>query len=182
MAARLPNLPVPSDRDPFSDVEEKITLKFNQLIEVVMRRRDQLLTELRVLRKKHTDENLEIVNQITELETSQNQLTQCCSEVRTNVAKIEIEKSIRNLEEQIDNLKKKISSSSVRIDLSCDTQNLEQTINYLGKIEVIKQRDYKVWKCLSFLFGLGTLNYELDDGSDQDNQWRWKAVASYRYF
>ena len=114
-----------------------------------------------MLRRKHTDENLEILHQITELETSKNEL---CSEVRTNVAKIEIEKSIQNLEEQIDNLKKKMSSSSVRIDLSCDTQKLEQAINYLGKIEEIKQRDYSLIKSSLFKASeFGSLQKQLNN-------------------
>ena len=164
MAVRLPNLPVHSDRDPFSDVEEKITLKFNQLIEAVMGRRDQLLTELKVLRRKHRDEDFEILPQITELETSKNELTQTCGEVRTNGAKIEMEKSIQNLEEQIDNLKQKMSSSTVGIDLSCDTQKLEQTINYLGKIEEIKQRDYSLIKSPLFKASeFGSLQKQLNN-------------------
>ena len=172
MATRLtPPIPT-SESDPFSDLELQITLKFNQLIEAVMRRREQLLTELRALRKQYTDKNLDIVHEIEELETSKNELTQHCSEMRANVAKLEIEKSIQKLQQQIDDLKMKIPSSlSVEIELSCDTQRLEQTISDLGKIcvnksekmeEKVLQRDYsliesplfKVKKQLKHPFGL----------------------------
>ena len=157
MATRLPTPPIPtSESDPFSDLEQQITLKFNQLIEAVMRRREQLLTELRALRKQYTDKNLEIVNKIEELETSKNELTQHCSEMRANVAKVKIEKTIQELQQQIDDLKMKIPSSlSVEIELSCDTQKLEQTISDLGEIcvnksenreEKVLQRDYSLIK------------------------------------
>ena len=157
MATRLPTPPIPtSESDPFSDLEQQITLKFNQLIEAVMRRREQLLTELRALRKQYTDKNLDIVHEIEELETSKNELTQHCSEMRANVAKLEIEKTIQKLQQQIDDLKMKIPSSlSVEVELSCDTQKLEQTISDLGKIcvnksekieEKVLQRDYSLIK------------------------------------
>ena len=156
MATRLtPPIPT-SESDPFSDLEQQITLKFNQLIEAVMRRREQLLTELRALRKQYTDKNLDIVHEIEELETSKNELTQHCSEMRANVAKLEIEKTIKKLQQQIDDLKRKIPSSlSVEVELSCDTQKLEQTISDLGKIcvnksekieEKVLQRDYSLIK------------------------------------
>ena len=147
MAKRLtPPIPT-SESDPFSDLELQITLKFNQLIEAVMRRREQLLTELRALRKQYTDKNLDIVHEIEELETSKNELTQHCSEMRANVAKLEIEKTILKLQQQIDDLKMKIPSSlSVEVELSCDTQKLEQTISDFGKICVNKseKREEKV--------------------------------------
>ena len=173
MATRLPTPPIPtSENDPFSDLEQQITLKFNQLIEAVMRRREQLLTELRALRKQYTDKNLDIAHEIEELETSKNELTQHCSEMRANVAKLEIEKTIQKLQQQIDDLKMKIPSSlSVEVELSCDTQKLEQTISDLGKIcvnksekieEKVLQSDYslsesplfKVKKQLKHPFGL----------------------------
>ena len=74
----LAHLTIPTDSDPFSDVEQKITLKFNQLIEAVIRKREQLLAELRALEEQHKDGNLEIVNQIKELEISKNELAQYC--------------------------------------------------------------------------------------------------------
>ena len=157
MATRLPTPPIPtSESEPFSDLEQQITLKFNQLIEAVMRRRELLLTELRALRKQYTYKNPDIVHEIEELETSKNELTQHCSEMRANVAKLEIEKSILKLQQQIDDLKMKIPSSlSVEVELSCDTQKLEQTISDLGKIcvnksekieEKVLQRDYSLVK------------------------------------
>ena len=180
MATRLPTPPIPtSESDPFSDLEQQITLKFNQLIEAVMRRREQLLTEIRALRKQYTDKNLDIVHEIEELETSKNELTQHCSEMRANVAKLEIEKTIQKLQQQIDDLKMKIPSSlSVEVELSCDTQKLEQTLSDLGKIcvnksekreEKVLQRDYsliesplfKVKNQLKHPFGL-----YIDDSTD----------------
>ena len=159
MATLLPNPPIlTSENDPFSDMEQKINLKFNELIEAVTRRREQLLTELRALREQFKDANMGIIHEIDELETSKTELTQHCREMRANVAKLELEKSIHKLEQQINDLKRKLSSQSVEVELSCDTQKLEQAMADLGKIcvkgeEKVVERDYSLIKSPLFRAG-----------------------------
>ena len=125
-----------SESDPFSDIEQTINLEFNELIEAVVRRKEQLLTELKTLREQHKDPDpdLEIVRKIRELETSKTKLIQHCGEMAPSAMKTEMAKSIQKLGQQIDDLERSFAPSSVKVELSCDIQSLKQAISDIGKV------------------------------------------------
>ena len=142
MAEQVPEYKPPVV-DAFSEVEREINLIFNVIFDVVRKRKETLLTELRDLKKKHEEKKVESLNQIGDLEASKEELTLYYQKLKINVAKLEMEKTIQGLEQQLFEIKRDLSTTSVLF--SCDTHKMGQDIANFGQLQIStvqNTRDY----------------------------------------
>ena len=100
---------------------------------------------MRHLREQHEEKNKDILFKIRDLEASKTELTQHCQQLKVNIAKLEMEKTIKTLDQQLFELKKDLST--VNVLFSCDTHKMGQEVANFGEIVVTSvqnTRDYSL--------------------------------------
>ncbi|KAI6656924.1 hypothetical protein LOD99_16226 [Oopsacas minuta] len=135
--------------DPFARAETKINSIFNEIFEAMKRKREEVLSELRYLKQQHEEKNKEknkdIFVKIQNLEASKTELTQHCEQMKVNIAKSEMEKTIKSLEQQLFELRSDLST--VNVLFNCNTPKMRQDIANFGQIVVTSiqnTRDYSL--------------------------------------
>ncbi|KAI6656937.1 E3 ubiquitin-protein ligase TRIM71-like [Oopsacas minuta] len=131
--------------DPFSRAESEINGIFNDIFQAVKWRRETVLSELRCLKQQYEEKNKDIFVKIEDLEASKTELTQHFQQMKVNIAKSEMEKTIKSLEQQLFDLRKDLAT--VNVLFSCDTHKMGQDIANFGQIVVTSiqnTRDYSL--------------------------------------
>ena len=142
MAKQIPECDTPVV-DPFSEVEREINLIFNVIFDVVRKRKETVLTELRELKKQQEEKNVQTWSQIRDLEASKEELTLYYQKLKLNVAKLEMEKTIQGVDQQLFQLNRDLSTTNVLFN--CDTHKMGQDIADFGQIQITtvqNTRDY----------------------------------------
>ncbi|KAI6656923.1 NHL repeat containing protein [Oopsacas minuta] len=136
------NLP---EINPFTEVEREINLIFNVIFDVVRKRKETVLAELSALRQYHEEKNVSAIVSIKDLEASKAELDGYYQQLKVNIAKLEMEKTIKKLEQQLFELRKDLAT--VNVLFSCDTHKMGQDIANFGQIIVTSiqnTRDYSL--------------------------------------
>ena len=127
------------ESDPFEEVEKEVNLIFNIIFEVVRKRKESMLAELSSLRSYHQDKRANAGSSIKELEASKAELNVYYKQIKVNTAKLEMEKTIKTLEQQLFELKKDLST--INVFFSCDAHRMGQEIANFGEIVVTSVQD-----------------------------------------
>ena len=168
MAERYPEVPLPMD-----PIEARINEKFNQLIDCLNRRREQLIAEHRGRqeeRRAATTSRIQTIQELTD--TRANLQTQ----MKDNQLHSMRERMVEEIESRMRQIE--VVVREVEVLFECDTQQLEETISVLGQLverEIVPIPNYpallqpriSVWKRGT---SLGKLDWPLGIAFDERTQ------------
>ena len=126
MAERYPEVPLPLPMDP---IEARINEKFNQLIDCLNRRREQLIAKHR---ERQAEKRAETTGRIQTLRQLTDTRTHLQTQMKENVLHSMRDRIVEDIETKMRQLE--VVEREVELTFECDTRQLEETISVLGQL------------------------------------------------